>query len=123
MLISRTVVLFKKFSLCSFKVTKQVLLLLISIRSKILLSIFSIICFHESGLFEFTMEACDGAEVCELVGTYMLSLISEKHNKKDFGLYYDDGLGLVKNKSGPETEKIKKDKQKILNENKLATVI
>ena len=46
--------------------------------------------------------AYDGAEVCELVDTYMLSLILEKYNKKDFGLYRDDGLGVVKTKSGPE---------------------
>ena len=51
------------------------------------------------------MGAYDGAEVCELVGTYMLYLISEKYNKKDFRLYRDDRLGVVKNKSGPETEK------------------
>ena len=43
----------------------------------------------------------------------MLSLISEKYNKKDFGHSLDDGLGVVKNKSGPETEKIKKNIQKI----------
>ena len=54
------------------------------------------------------MGAYDGEKVCELVGTYMLSLILEKYNKKDFGLYRDDGLGEVKNESGPETEKIKK---------------
>ena len=53
----------------------------------------------QSGLFDVTMGAYDGAEVCKLVGTYMLSLISEKYNKKDFGLYRDDGLGVVKNKS------------------------
>ena len=56
----------------------------------------------QSGLFDVTMGAYDGAEVCKLVGTYMLSLISEKYNKKDFGLYRDDGLGVVKTKSGPE---------------------
>ena len=77
----------------------------------------------QSGLFDVTMGAHDGAEVCELVGTYMLSLISEKHNKKDFGLYRDDGLGVVKNKSGPETEKINKNMQKIFNENILDIVI
>ena len=49
------------------------------------------------------MGAYDGAEVCSLVGTYMLSLISKKYNKKDFELYRDDGLGVVKNKSVPET--------------------
>ena len=30
-----------------------------------------------------------------------------KHNGKDFGLYRDDGLRVVKNKSGPETGKRK----------------
>ena len=39
------------------------------------------------------------------VGTYILFLISEKYNKNDFGLYRDDGLGVVKNKSGQEREK------------------
>ena len=44
-LISRTVRLFKKFFLWSFKVIKQVLFLLMSIRSNISLSTFSVICF------------------------------------------------------------------------------
>ena len=44
------------------------------------------------------MGAYDDAEVCELVGTYMLSFISEKYNRKDFGLYRDDGLGVVQKK-------------------------
>ena len=77
----------------------------------------------QSGLFDVTMGAYDGAEACELVGTYMLSLISEKHNKKDFGVYCDDGLGVVKTKSRPETEKFKKKIQKIFKENKLDIVI
>ena len=46
----------------------------------------------------------------------MLSLISEKYNKKGFGLYRDDSLGVVKNKSGPEVEKIKKIIQEIFKE-------
>ena len=53
----------------------------------------------------------------------MLSLISEKYNKKDFGLNRDDGLGVVKNKSGTETEKIKKKHTKKIKENKLDIVI
>ena len=36
-----------------------------------------------------------------------------KHNKKDFDSYRDDGLGVVKKKSGLGTEKIKKNIQKI----------
>ena len=51
----------------------------------------------QSGLFDVTIGAYDVAEVCELVGTYMLSPISEKYNEKDFGLYRDDRLGVVKN--------------------------
>ena len=67
------------------------------------------------------MGSYDGAEVCELVGTYMLSLIWEKY--KDFGLYRDGGLRVRKNKSGPKTEKIKKTMQKIFSKNKLDIVI
>ena len=66
-----------------------------------------------SGLFDVTVGAYDGAEVCELVPAYMFFLISKKYNKKDFELYLDDRLGMVKNKTGPETEKIKKNIQKI----------
>ena len=62
----------------------------------------------QSGLFDVTMAAYDGAEVCELVGTYMIFLMSQKNEKKYSGLYCDDGLPVVKNKSGSETEKIKK---------------
>ena len=69
------------------------------------------------------MGAYDGAEIWELVGTYMLFLISEMYNKKDFRFYRDDGLRVVKNRSGPETEKIKKNIQKIFRESKLEIVI
>ena len=77
----------------------------------------------QSGLFDVTMGVYGGAEVCKLVGTYMFSLISEKHNKKDLGLYRDDRLRVVKNKSGPETKTIKKNIEKIFKENKLDIVI
>ena len=55
----------------------------------------------QGGLFDVSMGAYDGAEVCELVGTYMLNLLSKKYNKNNFGLYRDDGLTVLKNKSGP----------------------
>ena len=53
----------------------------------------------------------------------MLSLISEKYNKQDFGLYRDEGLGVVKDKSRLETEKVKKNIQKVFKGNKLYIVI
>ena len=54
------------------------------------------------------MGAYDGAEVCELVGIFMLNKVGEKYNKNDVGLYRDDGLAAFKNISGPESELIKK---------------
>ena len=60
-------------------------------------------CLHSSGnywgkrtsssLFDVTMGGFDGAESCELVGSYLLHLITTKHGN-NFGLYRDDGLGL-----------------------------
>ena len=50
------------------------------------------------------MGAYDGAAVCELVGTYMLNLLSKKYNKNDFGLYCDDRLAVLKNKSGDRNQ-------------------
>ena len=67
--------------------------------------------------------AYDGAEVCELVGTYTLHVLSEKYNKNDFELYHDDGLAVLKNKSGPQSEQVKKNIQKIFKEHGLDIII
>ena len=63
---------------------------------------------REGNLFDVTMGAYDGAEVCELVGIFMLNKISEKYNKNDLSVYRDHGLAVSKNVSGPESERIKK---------------
>ena len=63
---------------------------------------------REGNLFDVTMGAYDGAEVCELVGIFMLNKISEKYNKNDLSVYRDHGLAVLKNISGPESERIKK---------------
>ena len=52
----------------------------------------------QGSLFDVSMGAYDGAEVCELVGTYMLNLLSKKYNKNNFGLYRDDRLAVLKKK-------------------------
>ena len=41
------------------------------------------------------MGSYDGAESCELVGSFLLHLITQKYGK-NFGLYRDDGLGIIK---------------------------
>ena len=55
-----------------------------------------------------TMGAYDGAEVCELFGTFLLYQLSDKYNKNYIGLYRDDGSAVFKNISGPQAEKIQK---------------
>ena len=50
----------------------------------------------------------DGAEICELVGIYIQSKLCKLMNKKDFGLYRDDGLGILRNTSGPEADRKRK---------------
>ena len=47
-----------------------------------------------ANLFDVTMGCYDGAECCEMVGLYLLHLITTRHGNK-FGLYRDDGLGVI----------------------------
>ena len=56
----------------------------------------------------------DGAEICELVGTFILNKISpimQEQNK--VGLYRDDGLGIFRNLSRPNIDRKKKEIIKI----------
>ena len=68
---------------------------------------------REGKLFDVTMGAYEGLEVCELVGIFILNKISEKYNKNDVDLYRDDGLATFKNISGPDSERIKKNFQSL----------
>ena len=54
------------------------------------------------------MGSHDGAEICELVGLFILDTLSKKLNKNDIGLYRDDGLIVLKDKNGHELDKIRK---------------
>ena len=74
-------------------------------------------------LFGVSMGAYDGAEVCELMGTYMLNVLSKTYSKNNFGLYCDDGLAVLKNKSGPQLEQVKKNFQKIFKEHGLDIIM
>ena len=55
-----------------------------------------------SRLFDVTMSVYDGAEISELVGTFLLYKLTLKYNKDNIGFYRDDGLAIVKNISGPK---------------------
>ena len=58
--------------------------------------------------FEVTMGSFDGAEVCELVGLYLLNILKTEFVGKNMGLYREDGLSTFENESGLELGKIKK---------------
>ena len=73
--------------------------------------------------FDVSMGAYDGAEVCELIGMFMLSLLSKHINKNHIGLYRDDGLAIFKNTSGPAAEKLKKEIQKLFKEKDLDIIV
>ena len=55
----------------------------------------------QSNNFDITMGSYDGAQVSELIGIFMLSLIINKFDPISIGLCRDDGLAVFKNKSGP----------------------
>ena len=60
--------------------------------------------------FDVTMGAYDGAEVCELVGLFLLDKIKREFKDLNFGIYRDDGLAHYNNRlTGPQVEKMKKD--------------
>ena len=60
------------------------------------------------------MGCLDGEEVCGLTGLYMLSKIkSVFKNQNDVGLYRNDGLGILRNLSGPQIERVRKEIIKI----------
>ena len=53
------------------------------------------------------MGSFDGAEVCELVGLFLLHQLSEIFGKNNVGLYRDNGLAILRNTPGPEADKRK----------------
>ena len=58
--------------------------------------------------FDVTMGSFDGAEVCELVGLYLLHHLAKIFGKEAVGLYRDDGLAILRNASGPDAERVRK---------------
>ena len=77
----------------------------------------------DGSLFDVTMGSFDGAEVCELVGLFLLHQVETKFPEIDFGLYRDDGLGCYKRMTGPRAERTKKDMIKLFKDNGLSITI
>ena len=72
-------------------------------------------------MFDVTTGSYDGTEMCELIGAYMLSLITSKF-KDEVGLYHDDGLAVCK-ATPKEIEKTKKEVSNVFKSNGLQITI
>ena len=59
-------------------------------------------------MFDVSMGSYDGAEVCELVGLYLLDKLSSLISRDQIGLYRDDGLALVNQTSGHKLDRLRK---------------
>ena len=59
---------------------------------------------HGNEDFDIPMGCYDGAEICKLVSIYIQSKLCKLMTKKDFRLYRDDRLGILRNTSGPEAD-------------------
>ena len=69
--------------------------------------------------FDVTKGRYDGAEVCQLVGLYLLNLLTNDFGKNNIGLYRDDSVSCSQNTSGSDSGRIKKKTCKIFKENGL----
>ena len=70
--------------------------------------------------FDVTMGTYDGAETCELVGSFLLSQLQKLD--VNIGLYRDDGLA-ISNVTPRHTENIKKEICRVFNQNGLRITI
>ena len=54
------------------------------------------------------MGCYDGSEICELVGSFIISQLGPVINKNDIGFYRDDGIAFFGEISKPMIERKKK---------------
>ena len=69
------------------------------------------------------MGAYDVAEVCEILGLFLLNNLANKFDKNSVGLYRDDGIALFKNINGHRADKIRIEFHQLFQENGLSLVI
>ena len=62
------------------------------------------------------MGTYDDAEICELVGIFMLSSLNKKFSSNNIGLYRHGGLSVFRNISEKQAEK---QRQKLTNDHKM----
>ena len=70
---------------------------------------------NSNSTFDVTMGSYDGAEICELVGLFILNCLQTLFGK-DVGLYRDDGLAVLNTKSGRLGDKARQDLTRAFND-------
>ena len=63
---------------------------------------------NNGSLFDVTMKSCDGAEIFEMVGLFLLHHLSQLIGKDNIGLHRDDGLAILDNAFGSSSERARK---------------
>ena len=58
--------------------------------------------------FDVTEGSFDGAEICELVGLYLLNQLKDIITNGSVGVYRYDGLAVVHKYSGPQMDRLRK---------------
>ena len=77
----------------------------------------------KSGQFDVTMGAPDGAEVCELVGLFLINETKNRFPELNFGLYRDDGLATYGRMPAKKADKIRKDLHALFGQHELRITV
>ena len=72
-----------------------------------------------NSLFDVTMESFDGAEICEIVGLYLLDKLSNLSGKENVGLYRDDSLAAINSCSGLVLDRTRKKNHHFIQEGRI----
>ena len=91
------------------KVTEKDIDIIMHARKSILFSIGTTWIKKDSSMFDVTIGSFECAEVCDLVGLYILNDLCEKYGRVNIGLYRDDGLAIFLNIAGTEADRVRKD--------------
>ena len=59
------------------------------------------------------MGSYDGAEMCEIIGLFILDILSKLFEKNSIGLYRDDGQSISRNYNGHQNYNVSKDLMKL----------
>ena len=74
-------------------------------------------------LFDVTMGNIFGAEVCELIGLYLLNKIKALLGTSNVELYRDSGLAILHNPNDPKLDRLRKDMISLLRDEGLSITV